>query len=205
MAEKGRILAEGAGIVAKIAEKQFGKKAEQVVAKDVVKDATGDAGRDLSKNTSGGLTEQRGARGVARDASRVTRPDEVPHDAAPFRQDIAGRVPPYGAHGPKTSGILDLHDSGGVQPLQHSGYGPPSELLPRPRRGMNGNNVSHVEAHAAAQMHLTGTKEATLYINRIPCPGRNGCDRLLPRMLPPGAKLTIYGPDGYVRVVYGVE
>jgi hypothetical protein len=34
---------------------------------------------------------------------------------------------------------------------------------------MNGHNMSHVEAHTAAQMRLLGVSEATLYINRVPC------------------------------------
>jgi hypothetical protein len=41
--------------------------------------------------------------------------------------------------------------------------------------------------------------EAALEINQAPCAGRNGCAVNLPRMLPPGGTLHIYGPDGYYK------
>lgn len=130
------------------------------------------------------------------------RPPNAPDDAAPFDAAIAEQVPPYGQRGNKTSGVAVMGD--GTQIPLDSGYNTGrSGELPKPRPGMNGNNLSHVEAHTAAEMRLRGIEEATLYINRVPCPGRNGCENLLPRMVPPGGKLTIYGPDGYVRVVYG--
>ena len=53
---------------------------------------------------------------------------------------------------------------------------------------MNGSIKSHVEAHAAAVMRQQGLKDATFYINRIPCSGVRGCDAMLPRMLPEGAQ-----------------
>jgi hypothetical protein len=134
--------------------------------------------------------------------ARPQPPATAPPDANPYRPEIANQVPPYGQKGVKTTGILDL-GNGRILPPQDSTYDGPALRLPRPRRGMNRHNMSHVEAHAAAQMRLTGTMDATLYLNRVPCPGRNGCDRLLPRMVPPDGKLTIYGPGGYVRVVYG--
>ena len=58
-------------------------------------------------------------------------------------------------------------------------------------------------------MRQNGVKEATLYINQVPCSyagprGRPaGCDAALERMLLPGEKLTVYGPNGYVRVFEG--
>jgi hypothetical protein len=176
-----------------------GAKAARGIVHDAVEPLMREAD-DVAESAAsrGGRAARRGA------GARPTRPEHIPDDAAPFRQDVADRVPPYGQHGDKTSGVADLHDGGGVQPVQHSGYGSPSADLPKPRRGMNGNNVSHVEAHTAARMHQTGARDATLYINREPCPGRNGCARLLERMLPPGAKLTVYGPNGYARVFYGV-
>lgn len=82
-----------------------------------------------------------------------------------------------------------------------SGYRGPSASMPRGTPGMNNRIKSHVEAHAAAVMRRDGLDEATLAINRTPCPGRTGCDAMLPRMLPPGAQLHVYGPDG-VRKTY---
>jgi len=53
---------------------------------------------------------------------------------------------------------------------------------------------THVEGHAAALMHQRGLREATVYINNPEiCPS---CQKLLPRMLPPGSRLTVVLPDG---------
>jgi hypothetical protein len=131
--------------------------------------------------------------------ARPLPPATVPAGANPYRPEIADLVPAY--LGSKTTGVLDLN--GRVVAPQDSGYSGPVQQLSPPRRGMNGTNMSHVEAHAAAQMRISGTMNATLYINRTPCPGRNGCARLLPRMLPPGSSLTVYGPEGYAEVFYG--
>ena len=69
---------------------------------------------------------------------------------------------------------------------------------------MHGNIKSHVEAHAAAIMREQGLRDATLYINRVPCPGGMGCGAMLPRMLPEGARLRIVGPGGYDQVFVGL-
>jgi hypothetical protein len=69
--------------------------------------------------------------------------------------------------------------------------------LDKPRPGMNGNIVSHVEAHASAIVRTNGYEDATLWINRWPCPGTNGCLQNLSRMVPTGSTLNIYYmPDG---------
>jgi hypothetical protein len=99
-------------------------------------------------------------------------------DAADVVVD-ATRLPPYA--GQKTQGILAI---GSRQVDLISGYKGPSAPLPRGTPGMHGNIKSHVEAHAAAIMRQETLTEATLYINRIPCPGARGCDAMLPRMLP---------------------
>ena len=155
-------------------------------------------------------------RGQAPSLAKAVRPTHKPHlkpprripgDAAPFRQHIADRVPPYGTKGTKTTGHLDL---GGRRVVGlDSGYGGPAQKLPKPRRGMDGNLVSHVEANAVATMRQSGVKEGTLYINRIPCSydkgrgGVTGCAVMLEKMLLPGEKLTVYGPGGYVKVFTG--
>jgi hypothetical protein len=72
--------------------------------------------------------------------------------------------------------------------------------------GFNNLVRAHVEGHAAAIMRFRDMgpgDEAALEINRVPCPGVNGCAYLLPRMLPPGATLHVYGPDGYYRAFVG--
>jgi hypothetical protein len=87
-----------------------------------------------------------------------------------------------------------------------SGYDGPSANLPKGTPGMHGNIKSHVEAHAAAVMRLEGVQQATLYINRIPCADARppGCHLMLPRMLPEGAELTVFGPDGFKWVYRGI-
>ncbi|MCW2986565.1 MAG: repeat protein, partial [Conexibacter sp.] len=109
------------------------------------------------------------------------------------------RLPEYA--GGKTSGILDT-GSGEINLL--SGYKGPSAELGRGTPGMNGNIKSHVEAHAAAVVRQQGLDEATLYINRVPCPGVRGCDAMLPRMLPRGARLHVYGPNGFRKTYTGL-
>lgn len=134
--------------------------------------------------------------------------DLVPSEQrpAPFRSHAAARVPDY--EGRECRGSLDV--SGRIEDLR-SGEGGPSDRLPKPRPGMHGNILTHVEAHASAVMRMSGAEEAVLYINREPCrrkpvEGRRnqlGCDAALPFMLPPGAKLTVYGPDGFCKVYRG--
>jgi CubicO group peptidase (beta-lactamase class C family) len=121
-----------------------------------------------------------------------------------FDPEVWSKVPEYRPENRKVDGILVTPD-GGERSLR-SGYDGPSADLPKPRTGtgMNNHNVSHVEAHAAATMRLNGTRDAALYINREPCPGQVGCDRNLPRMLPPDATLTLYGPDGFSKVYRGL-
>jgi hypothetical protein len=47
-------------------------------------------------------------------------------------------------------------------------------------------------------------REAALYVNNRPCPDIPwGCDRVLPEILPRGSRLTVYGPDGFVKTYEG--
>jgi len=114
--------------------------------------------------------------------------------------ETAPTLPAYA--GGKTAGVL--RTAAGDTPLL-SGYKGPSATMPRGTPGMNGNIKSHVEAHAAAIMRQQGIQEATLYINRVPCAGANGCGAMLPRMLPEGARLRVLGPDGYVKIFVGLR
>ncbi len=103
-------------------------------------------------------------------------------------------VPPYGQLGKKTYGTLVRPDGSEVALV--SGHHPPASLLGS-TPGMNIVTKAHVEAHAAAIMRLDGLSEATLWINRAPCPGVRGCEYLLPRMVPNGAVMTIHVvPEG---------
>jgi hypothetical protein len=112
----------------------------------------------------------------------------------------AGRLPEFAG---KTEGIL--HVAGEEELPLISGYdGPSAEIAGKGLPGFNGHVLSHVEAHAAALMRLEEISEATLEINRIPCLGANGCVANLPRMLPEGAQLHIWGPEGYFRTFIGL-
>ena len=140
----------------------------------------------------------------------ITRPATAPQDAAPFDETVARQVPRYGTKGTKTTGVLALSD-GHILPEQDSGINGPALRMPKPRTGMNGNLVTHVEAHAVASMRENDTTDATLYVNQPPCqyPGPRegeqwGCESALPYMLRPDEKLTIYAPNGYAAVFRGL-
>jgi hypothetical protein len=106
------------------------------------------------------------------------------------------RLPKYS--GGKTEGILR---AGSKEMPLHSGWDGPASQLPKGTRGFDIVTRTHVEGHAAAVMRMEGLQEATLYINNPPCPS---CTKLLPRMLPKGAELTIYGPHDYMGVFRGI-
>ncbi|WP_238151640.1 DddA-like double-stranded DNA deaminase toxin [Kribbella sindirgiensis] len=59
--------------------------------------------------------------------------------------------------------------------------------------------ASHVEAKFALFMRERGLRHETIVVNKIPCPGRFGCDQLLKLFLPPGSTLTIFGPNGFKK------
>jgi hypothetical protein len=104
-------------------------------------------------------------------------------------------------------GRLDLHDGTGLRLDSGHSTGQVEQLknqrgqIPR---GFTSQNKTHVEAHAAAYLWLNPhIREATLYVNRPPCPGPNGCNERLPEMLPQGRKLTVYAPHGIAEVYHG--
>jgi SCP1.201-like deaminase len=110
------------------------------------------------------------------------------------------RLPQY--TGGKTTGVL-ASSVGDIELL--SGESGPAASFGRGQiPGRNGAIMWHVEAHAAATMRQLGLNEATLYINRVPCgpaQGWNGgCEFMLDRMLPPGARLRVVGPGGYDKI-----
>ena len=116
-----------------------------------------------------------------------------------MKMNRAPKLQPY--TGGKTSGVLRI--KGEDIPLE-SGYKGPSSNMPKGTPGMNWRIKSHVEAHAASIMRNKGVSEATLYINRIPCPGKTGCEAMIPRMLPTGSKLTVIGPEGYIKTYIAI-
>ncbi|MFC9690256.1 DddA-like double-stranded DNA deaminase toxin [Kribbella sp. NPDC056951] len=68
------------------------------------------------------------------------------------------------------------------------------------------DRTSHAEIKFAMHMRLNGMKRATVYLNNEPCMTRGlNCRKLLPRFLPPGAQLVVYGPNGYRDTFIGKE
>jgi hypothetical protein len=106
---------------------------------------------------------------------------------------------------PKTAG--DLYVPGGSAPEQIlSGIkGWANQFRGQGISGFARDQLTHVEGHAAAYMRINKVMSADLEINKVPCdvgPG-GGCDGLLSRMLPEGAVLRVYGPDGFFKAYTG--
>lgn len=60
------------------------------------------------------------------------------------------------------------------------------------------STVADVEVKLAVHMQNQGITSATVAVNNEVCKGPYGCDTLLPKILPQGSALTVYGttPDG---------
>jgi hypothetical protein len=124
---------------------------------------------------------------------------------AAFRPDVADRLP---AVSRGARGRLDRHDGGDGLPLDSGSKTGLAEALERRLGRLPGGftslNKTHVEAHAAAWLWLhRDVREATLYVNKRPCPGPRGCRERLDAMLPPAVRLTLYAPGGFWRVYHG--
>ncbi len=120
-------------------------------------------------------------------------PDELYWTTVPLAAGTLGTIDnlPIWQRGQKTYGFLDTGSE--VIPLQ-SGRNGFASRMPDNTPGMRLDMAvrDHVEAHAAAYMRQNQVMEAALYINKAPCPGIIGCDRMLPHMLPEGATLDVY-------------
>ena len=138
---------------------------------------------------------------------RGTAPADRP---APFSADRARRVPDYRA-GDHTRARMDVR---GGPDLDLTSGNRGGEIMRRFKELHDGVlphhlkfvpfNYHHVEAQAAAYLRMSGRREATLYVNNEPCATPpHGCARVLPKMLPPDAKLTVYGPNGFTAVYRG--
>jgi RHS repeat-associated protein len=99
--------------------------------------------------------------------------------------------------GGKTQGVLHTPGQNPL-PLTSGVKGPSQAIRGQGLPGFNGNQLTHVEGHAAAHMRINNIQEAILDINKAPCikGSGGGCAGLLPRMLPEGARLTVRHPGG---------
>ena len=109
----------------------------------------------------------------------------------------AAQLPAFAARG-ATSGVMTT-PSGIV--LLRSGWPGPASLVPRGSAGFNIVTRTHVEGHAAALMHQYRMSSATLHINNPSVCG--SCAAMLPRMLPPGARLNVVTPSGQAFTFVG--
>jgi hypothetical protein len=107
--------------------------------------------------------------------------------------------------GGKTAGVLQVQGQSPL-PLASGIRGPSQAIRGQGLPGFNGNQLTHVEGHAAAYMRSNGIKEAVLDINKVPCTAGSGggCEGLLAKMLPEGASLRVRGPGGYDRTFVGL-
>ena len=119
-------------------------------------------------------------------------------DKASDGEEYLGHLPTRTRTRDKTHGLLVLDDEPPIPVV--SGQNGPAATIPRGSRGFDAITQTHVEGHVAALMVNHGWTRATLYINNVPCPS---CDRLLPRMLPPGARLNVIGPNGFQKLYVG--
>lgn len=149
------------------------------------------------KNGDGAVTvNQPGPQGeIAGDGTRVPNEEwaqTIPRTALPPND------------GGKTHGVLHTPTAEPL-PIQSGKAGPSQGVRGQGLPGFNGNQLMHVEGHAAAHMRMNQIGRGVLDINKVPCaagPG-GGCSGLLPRMLPAGAELTVRGPGGYMETFVG--
>ncbi|MDG4784954.1 SCP1.201-like deaminase [Micromonospora sp. WMMD1102] len=139
--------------------------------------------------------------GAPSSGQRTEAGDAAP---APFLPGFLESLPARRSSDAPTDGVLTTTGGRKISDV-HSGKEGPGKGGPglRPPFKHYVSALDHAEGHAAAAMRTRGMTEATLYLNNTPCRDPMGCDRVLPYVLPKDAKLTVYGPNGYVKVYRG--
>jgi hypothetical protein len=129
---------------------------------------------------------------------------DVGVDAPNASYDPAPATLPVNTGG-KTAGVLQVEGQSPI-PLVSGVNGPSQAIRGQGLPGFNGNQLTHVEGHAAAYMRSNGIMSGVLDINKVPCTAGSGggCEGLLPKMLPGGATLRVRGPGGYDRIFEGL-
>jgi hypothetical protein len=142
----------------------------------------------------------RGESGPASNSDHASSAGPAWPSLAPYRAEFFDSLPVRPMVRSPTDGVLTTTDGTKIDNVASGKQGP--------ARGGSGlrlpwakaeSAVEHAEGHAAALMRKRGIRHATLYVNNEPCAGRLGCDRTMPSLLPPGATLTVYGPNGFAR------
>jgi hypothetical protein len=141
--------------------------------------------------------------------SEAADEDELPDfDPEPFRQKLPKRVVTR-SYSPKTRGIW-VDDQGNEHDLVSGRHDPEYQEAQRHAEKLELVHEPHklsaaadVELKFAMKMRRQGIQRARIVLNNRPCPGELGCDELLPRFLPSGSELTVYGPDGFEKIYHG--
>jgi hypothetical protein len=164
---------------------------------------------DLSKFNTATQTAYGHGRTLVSSLPKLAFPRAPPVQNARFLAAECGFNPPV-AELPvntreKTAGLLHIEGQDSV-PLLSGVSGPSHAVRGQGLPGFNGNQLSHVEGHAAAYMRVNGIQNAVLDINKLPCTqgSGGGCQGLLQRMLPEGASLRVRGPGGYNQTFTGL-
>lgn len=110
------------------------------------------------------------------------QPAGNPEPAVAVPQPASGQV-----HGPIHSGRGELREQA-VMTLRKLGLAPARGTLAV---------ADHVEVQVAIQVQEASIADATLAVNNRPCDaGPLSCDRIVPRVLRPGQRLTVHWPGG---------
>ncbi|RTL35118.1 MAG: hypothetical protein EKK48_29955 [Candidatus Melainabacteria bacterium] len=135
----------------------------------------------------------------AGDQDGLSRPaDKISESCNSVDRSYFERLPQRMRDSDKTAGIL-VADGQELDVL--SGRKGPAQSMPAQSRGFDLITKTHAEGHAIAHMIQHGIKEAKIYINNNEiC---SSCEKLIPRMLPPGSKLEVHMPSGAVRNFVG--
>ncbi|MGZ0152006.1 DddA-like double-stranded DNA deaminase toxin [Kribbella sp. WER1] len=129
-------------------------------------------------------------------------------DPEPVLQKLPKRVVTRG-YSPKTRGIW-VDDHGNEHNLISGRHDPEYQEAQRyaERLGLvtephKLSTAADVELKFAMRMRREDIRRARIVLNNRPCPGELGCDELLPRFLPRGSELVVYGPDGFEKIYHG--
>lgn len=148
-------------------------------------------------------------------ASAPTKPEPIKRAATPDPEGVRAAQERVGSREDGTPAQGEWVRSDGWAVRLRSGPGDEhfqtaraliAARLPRPVSRL----ATHVEVKVAARMRKEQLSDETLVIDRGVCGTRPfddqrqyTCDRFLPRILPPGARLRVVQPDGTIREYEG--
>ncbi|MGW0434023.1 DddA-like double-stranded DNA deaminase toxin [Micromonospora sp. NPDC003197] len=143
----------------------------------------------------GGITRPPGTYDTSIDPTQAPESERLPSWLTEAARDLPRRQ----AKDP-TSGIALIN---GKQIPMRSGRAPNAAADLKPAYKLIATTTDHLEAKLAARMRHEQVTHAVVLVNNPPCDyDPYGCDRILCRLLPVGAQLTVYvrDDDGQVRL-----